>query len=158
MNTRLENTGARKGILTFAVLIFLISLFTASELCAFGKFQNYPRDGKFKQLSADNDQWYFIDKNNWYIQAPDKFQHMMGSYVLFKTTDIMMDKYLAAGVTLGLGIYKEYDDAYREGWSPRDLLMNTLGVMTGWINNDKYKIWMDWENDAIVLKLGISFK
>lgn len=133
-------------------------MFPFSELQAFGKFQNYPRDGKFKQLSSERDQWYFIDKNNWYIQAPDKFQHMMGSYVLFKTTDMMMDKYLAAGVTLGLGIYKEYDDAYREGWSPRDLLMDTLGVVAGWVNNDKYKIWMDWEGDAIVLKLGFSFK
>lgn len=155
MTTRLENTGTRKGILTFAVLIFLISSFAASELYARG---SYPRDGKFKQLSVNKDQWYFIDENNWYIQAPDKFQHMMGSYALYKTTNMMMDKYLAAGVTLGLGIYKEYDDAFREGWSPRDLLMDTLGVVAGWLNNDKYKIWMDWEDGAIVLKLGISFK
>lgn len=158
MTTRLENNSAPIGILALTLLALLISMFPTSELQAFGKFHNYPRDGKFKRLSSDRDQWFFIDKNNWYIQAPDKFQHMMGSYVLFKTTDMVMDKYLATGVTLGLGIYKEYEDAYREGWSPRDLLMDTLGVVAGWVNNDKYKIWMDWKGDTIVLKLGFSLK
>jgi hypothetical protein len=155
MTSRPENNRTLKGVLSLAVLIFLISTFASSDLYAGG---SYPRDGEFKQISIDKDQWYFVDENNWYIQAPDKFQHMMGSYVLYKTSNMMMDKYLATGVTLGLGIYKEYDDAYREGWSPRDLLMDTLGVVAGWLNNDKYKIWMDWEGDAIVLKLGISLR
>jgi hypothetical protein len=155
MTIQFKNKRVSTGILALTLMIFLISSFAASELYARG---SYPRDGKFKRLSADKDHWYFIDENNWYIQAPDKFQHMMGSYALYRTTYMMMDKYLATGVTLGLGIYKEYDDAYREGWSPRDLLMDTLGVVAGWLNNDKYKIWMDWEGNAIVLKFGISFK
>ena len=151
-----KNVKIMTGFLMLTLLLVLTTPF--KNLMAIGKFQDYPKDGIFKQLPANRDKWYYFDDKNWYIKAPDKFQHMMGSYTLYKISDMLMDKYLAGGVVLGLGIYKEYDDGLREGWSPRDLLMNTVGVVAGMINSDKYKFWMDWEQDCIILKFSVSFK
>jgi hypothetical protein len=82
----------------------------------------------------------------------------MGSYALCNLAGLMMDEYAAAGIVLGLGIYKEYDDGFREGWSPKDLLMDTIGIAAATINNEKYKIWMDWNSGAIILKFSITLR
>jgi hypothetical protein len=148
------NVSAILRQLTLALLVLMV--FT-QNLQAIGKFQSHPKDGRFKQISSDSDKWYFFDNQNWYIKAPDKFQHMMGSYTLSRIGDQFMDKYLAGGVVLGLGLYKEYDDGLREGWSPRDLLMNVFGVVAGVINNEKYKFWMDWVDNSVVLKFSVCF-
>lgn len=110
----------KKMILIFMTLLLLI----ASQANAW----NYPRDGKFKQLNPRRDPWCFVDEN-WDITAPDKWQHIMGSYVLQSILQKKMNKYLAAGLILGGGAYKEFvEDAYREGWSARDLACDIIGV------------------------------
>ncbi|MBD3216706.1 MAG: hypothetical protein GF310_00425 [candidate division Zixibacteria bacterium] len=147
----------KKILLIFTAIILTVVLTTA-DTCAFGKFQTYPKDGHFKQLPGSRDYWYFIDQNNWYIKAPDKFQHMMGCYLFSEVGDQFMDKYLAGAVVFGVGLYKEYDDGMREGWSPRDLLMNTFGVFAGIANTDKYHFWMDWDEGAVILNFSISLR
>ncbi len=57
--------------------ILIIAIFSSATLTAYAELQNYPNDGKFKQISSSKNSWYFIDYNNWYIQAPDKSQHTM---------------------------------------------------------------------------------
>lgn len=144
-----------KAVKILLIAILIMMLFSPA-LMAFGKFQDYPKDGKFKQIPSSKDYWYFFDNNNWYIKAPDKFQHMMGSYALTRVGSLMMDEYTSAAIVLGLGLYKEYDDGLREGWSPRDLLMDAFGVVAGVANNEKYKLWMDWNGGAIILKFSIT--
>lgn len=91
---------------------------------------NYPRDGKFKQLAPSRDAWFFVDEENWDIKNPDKWQHFTGCYVTQKLLSRGLNKYLSALVVFSLGVAKEYEDAYREGWSARDLAVNSLGILS----------------------------
>lgn len=118
----------------------------------------YARDGIFKQLDESNDKWFYVDKYNWEIAAPDKWTHMMGSMGLSTLLGQTMNKYLAAGLTLGLGIYKEYDDAFREGWSYRDIIADAVGVTASLTANKKYRILCDYDTEKVVLILNVTLK
>ena len=137
-----------------AVLVFLGGSQSASAMIGFA----YPRDGHFKQLSVSDDPWYYPGDQNWTIQAPDKWQHMMGSYASTEVFSTLMDHRLAGGLVLGLGILKEIEDGYREGWSPRDIMMDAAGVGASLFNNNKYKFWCDWVDDYVQLKVSVTLK
>jgi hypothetical protein len=66
-----------KAKLSLIGILIIVICFSAT-LAAFAGLQNYPKDGKFKQIPASIDYWSFVDNDNWYMKAPDKFQHMMG--------------------------------------------------------------------------------
>ncbi len=144
--------------LTTILATLVIIMLLQPSLQAIGKYQDHPKDGNFKRMPSAQDHWYFFDNQRWYIKAPDKFQHMMGSFALTEISSRVVDDYLAAGMVFGIGLYKEYDDGMREGWSPRDLLMNTFGIAASLVNNEKYKFWMDWADNAIILKFSLSFR
>lgn len=89
----------------------------------------FPADGNFKMQPISTDHWYFYDEIHWYIKAPDKWQHLMGSYASTKIFIRVLDDKLSSATAVFLGgILRELDDGLREGWSNRDLLMDALGV------------------------------
>jgi len=89
----------------------------------------FPADGNFKMQPISTDHWYFYDEIHWYIKAPDKWQHLMGSYASTKILIRVLDDKLSSATAVFLGgILRELDDGLREGWSNRDLLMDALGV------------------------------
>lgn len=119
---------------------------------------NYPRDGKFKQLNPRRDPWCFVD-DRWDITAPDKWQHIMGSYVLQSLLQKKMNKYLAAGLILGGGAYKEFvEDAYREGWSARDLACDVMGVVSAMYFPKRVIATYEWGHQkSVMLRVVIPF-
>lgn len=120
-------------ILWFAMII-LWFLFTSVPANAW----NYPEDGRFKQLLPRNDPWYLVDQR-WDIKAPDKWAHFQGFAWGQQIGQQYFDKYKVASVLLALGVYKEYKDAYREGWSIRDLGCDVIGIITGmWAYNNVF--------------------
>ncbi|MCK4359179.1 MAG: hypothetical protein KAW92_10655 [Candidatus Cloacimonetes bacterium] len=119
------------GLWFVAVMLLLCSF-----LSDIGKPWNYPKDGKFKQLSPQNDSWYLVDQR-WDIKAPDKWAHFQGFAWGQQIGQQYINKYVVASVLLTLGVYKEYEDAYREGWSIRDLSCDIAGIIVGMYAYDR---------------------
>ena len=117
---------------------------------------NYPRDGKLKQLHPHRDAWYFVDYDHWDIKAPDKWQHFSGCYISQKLLSQHLNKYLSASIVMGISVLKEYEDAYREGWSLRDVFVDLLGVFSGTLSNRNYKLLCLYDNDKITMNLFVS--
>ena len=108
----------------------------------------YPQDRK---LPPNNDSSFSITtpyKNPTFtdkLTTPDKAQHFMGSlistvlfYKIFQDPLEMNktnSKYLAVGITLGLGVSKEiYDNSRSKGaFSWKDLLADVAGITVGLI-------------------------
>jgi hypothetical protein len=135
-------------------LLISFCLGLPSLVDAGGEF--YPRDGRFKQLSLAKDQWYFVDRGNWLIKAPDKWTHFMGSYALAEVIhEITRDKAWSGLVTISLGILKEYDDAFREGWSVRDLCMDIGGVASATIMPHNVKLLAYYREREVMFKLSL---
>lgn len=116
-------------------------------------------DGRFKRLPSKKDPWYYTG-TNWKFTSPDKWQHMMGSLASTEIFSLFMDDRLAGGLVFGLGILKEVGDGYQkgEGWSIRDIFMDAAGVSASLLNNGKYKLWCDWNDGAVLLKISITIK
>lgn len=134
----------------------LIVFFLVLPSFAEASGRSYPKDNHFKQLPRYKDPWYFIDNKNWYIKAPDKWTHFMGSYALTEAINkIVGDKILAGIVTFGLGVLKEHDDAYREGWSPRDIYMDVGGVAASMLLPDNVRLLAYYDDNAVTFKLSV---
>jgi len=144
-----------KQVYRLLVIGICLVLFSGSKVSA----KSYPKDGLFKQLPCHKDQWYSIDRENWYIKAPDKWTHFMGSYALTEVINgVVKNKIWAGIVTFGLGVLKEYDDAYREGWSGRDLYMDIGGVAASALLPDNMKLLAYYDDTAVTLKLSVLFQ
>ena len=138
---------------SFLIIFIAQSIpFNSNNTCA---WQSYPRDGVFKQLSSSRDPWFFVDEDNWYIQAPDKWLHFSGCYLAQKLFSQVMNPCLSASVVTFLGVVKEYDDAYREGWSNRDLLMNFLGIASA-INKSEFQFYCSFDSQSVMLNLRLK--
>ncbi|MDP3025563.1 MAG: hypothetical protein Q8O10_08520 [candidate division Zixibacteria bacterium] len=136
---------------------FFLNLFLLPAKSLAFRLQSYPRDGRFKQLSPGRDRWYFMDEQNWYLAAPDKWQHFSGCYLGQKLLSQYLNRYFTAGLIALLGIAKEYDDAYREGWSNRDLLMDFLGIFAA-MNQSKYQLYCSFDSQKIMLNLNCRLR
>ena len=144
-------------ILKQAVLMFvLVAIASALVATPQALANRYPKNGVFKRLPDSKDYWYYVDRNNWEIVAPDKWVHMMGSMSSTALLSQMMNKYAAGALVLSFGIYKEYDDGYREGWSYRDVIMDALGVTASLTANDKYRLLCDYDEDKVLLKFSVT--
>jgi len=119
---------------------------------------NYPRDGRFKQLSPSRDGWFFVDEANWDIKAPDKWQHFTGNYVSQKLLSKQVNKYVSAFVLFSLGVAKEYEDAYREGWSARDLAADAFGILTAMYDRPEARVLCTYDQETVMLNLVLPFK
>ena len=138
-----------------ALVLSILFLLLSNTLC-YG--WNYPRDGKFKRLSPQNDPWFYVDEERWDIKAPDKWQHFTGSYVSQKLLSKHMNKYLSGLLLLSVGIYKEYEDAYREGWSARDLAIDALGILSAMYDRPGAKVLCTYDQEKIMLNLVFSLR
>jgi hypothetical protein len=134
--------------------IYLILLATslipfAANLC---QANPYPRDNLFKALNYHRDLWFYTD-DRWEIKAPDKWTHFMGSYSLNETIRLAVkDKYLSGIISFAIGCLKEYDDAYREGWSQRDLYMDLAGNLSSFISSRDLKILCYYDTEKVLIK------
>lgn len=117
---------------------------------------NYPRDGKFKQLHPLQNGWSFVDSEHWDIKAPDKWQHFTGCYLSQKSLSRHLNKYLSDCLVMGISILKEYEDAYRQGRSARDVFADFLGVLAGTYSNRKYKLLYLYDNEKITLNIVLN--
>lgn len=118
--------------------------------------KSYPKDGKFKALHYTVDNWYHIDKENWYIKAPDKWVHFMGSYAMAEIGfKIIGNKLTTGAISLGLGLLKEYDDGYREGWSQRDIYMDVSGTLSSLLMPDNMKFLCYYDDRSIIFKFTV---
>lgn len=116
----------------------------------------YPRNDKFKQLPITKDNWYFVDNKNWMTKSPDKFVHYMGSYSLANITyRITKDKLISSVFSIGLGLIKELDDGYREGWSKRDIYMDVGGTLSSLFSPKDVRMLCYYDQEAIYFKLSM---
>jgi hypothetical protein len=135
-----------RGVLILMALITVILAFGVSERTLAG---TYPKDGIFKQLPVQKDYWFYVDQVNWDIVAPDKWTHMMGSMGSTALFSRFMNKYAAGALVFALGVFKEYDDGYREGWSYRDLIANTVGITASLTATERYQILADYDRSSV---------
>lgn len=120
-------------------------------------WSSYPRDGRFKQLPARADMWNYVDEERWAIRAPDKWQHFIGCYLSQKLLQKKFGKWKAFLITEGLGILKEIDDGCREGWSPRDLIVDNLGILGAMLSNEKLKFTGAYDREKVVIRAHYIF-
>jgi hypothetical protein len=115
----------------------------------------FPPDGKFKMQPLAQDRWYYYDDIHWYIKAPDKWQHLMGSYASTKILRRALgDDVTAASAVLIGGVLKELDDALREGWSVRDLMMDFMGVSAAVFDTPSVRFLGAYDQERFVMTLN----
>jgi hypothetical protein len=136
-------------------LLYLITIFGLMIICGSAAAKSYPRDSRFKELPFQKDRWYFVDHKNWYIKSPDKWTHFMGSRALAEiATAATDDKAWGSIIALGFGILKEVDDAYREGWSKRDIYMDVGGIASFWVMPTNTELLAYYNNETIMFKMN----
>jgi hypothetical protein len=115
----------------------------------------FPVNGKFKMQPLESDLWYYYDHQHWYIKAPDKWQHLMGSYASTKVLKLALEDDLsaAAAVLIG-GVMKELDDALREGWSVRDLMMDFVGVSAAVLDTPRVRFLGAYDQERFLFTLN----
>jgi hypothetical protein len=138
-----------------STLLALILLFVIPGI---SNAWNYHRDGRFKQLSPSRDSWFFVDEANWDIKAPDKWQHFTGNYVSQRLLSKHVNKYVSALVLFSLGVAKEYEDAYREGWSARDLAADAAGILAAMYDRPQARVLCTYDQEKVMLNLVFSLR
>ena len=137
----------------FAIFALFVVL-TGSNTAQAG----FPHNGKFKMQPASEDTWYYYDNIHWYLKAPDKWQHLMGSYASTKVfTAAFDDKITAATAVLLGGVLKELDDALREGWSIKDLAMDALGVGAAVLDTKSIRFMSYYTPDRLLITVNFTF-
>ncbi len=105
-----------------------IGLLLFPVFCQTAHAQNFlfkePRSGGFK--IRQNDALDFTNS-----------QHFVGSGILalalhqaIRNTEVKHPKVLAGILASGIGLLKEYEDGYREGWGTYDYVFNQLGIIS----------------------------
>ena len=105
--------------------IFIVTLlFSKSELTAQNFLFKEPRQGGFK--IKKNERFDFTNA-----------QHFTGSGILavgthkiFRDAGIKHNKICAALFATTIGLLKELEDGYRDGWGMKDVVFNELGIFT----------------------------
>ena len=150
---RMKHYISSRKLLWFALALFIVAgLAIPSELSA----GNYPKNGVFKRLPDAKDNWFYVDNNNWEIKAPDKWTHMMGSMGSTTVLSRFMNKYAAGALVMTFGLFKEYDDAYREGWSYRDIIADAVGITASLTANDRYRLLCDYDSEKVMLVVSMT--
>ncbi len=145
----------RPSFKLLTLTIFLPPFLTTGTEADF--WSKYPKDGKFNQLPSKADMWYYLDDQRWLIRAPDKWQHFIGCYLSQKLLQQKLGKWKAFLVTEGLGTLKEIDDGYREGWSPRDLIFNNLGILGALVSGERFKFIGSYDPEKVVIRAHYIF-
>ena len=61
-------------------------------------------------------------------------------------------------MVFSLGAAKEYEDAYREGWSARDMAVNSLGILSAIYDRPDTKVFCTYDQEKIMLNLSLPFR
>jgi hypothetical protein len=69
-----------------------------------------------------------------------------------------MNKYLSGLLLFSIGVYKEYEDAYREGWSLRDVSMDLLGILSAMYDRPSAKVLCAYDEEKIILNMVFPLK
>jgi hypothetical protein len=140
--------------------LLVASALLASALVATfpGRAQaGFPADGRFKMQPAAADTWFYYDNVHWYLKAPDKWQHMMGSYASTKLLSSALGDNLSAATAVLLGgVLKELDDALREGWSIKDLIMDAVGVSAAVLDRPGVRVIGYYDSDRFLITVNFA--
>ena len=132
------------------LILVLVASFVSLEA---SPWSGFPRDGRFKKLATKADPWFFVDDEHWPIRAPDKWQHFSGCYLTQRLLQGKIGKTKAFLLTESIGILKELDDAYREGWSLRDLIFNNLGIFSAMTSSEKIKFTCSYDSEKLLFQI-----
>ncbi len=136
----------------------LVLLAQAESVNAGNPLFSHPSNGEFKMQRKDP--WLYVG-SDWELKMPDKASHFYGSYVAESSVyAITKEELVSNPVVIGLGVTKEIFDAYREGFSYKDLISDALGLGTSLLNrkSQKFKAVCDYNDERIVLRLNWIFK
>jgi hypothetical protein len=64
-----------------------------------------------------------------------------------------VNKYVSALVLFSLGVAKEYEDAYREGWSARDLAADAAGILAAMYDKPQARVLCTYDQNRILLSV-----
>jgi hypothetical protein len=76
------------------------------------------------------------------------------------STEIVIQtyKYLSALLVFSFRLYKEYEDAYREAWSARDMAVDALGILSAMYDRPGAKVLCTYDQEKIMLNLVFTSK
>lgn len=95
------------------------------------------------------DPWYCQSDNDWRFMVPDKVQHYYGSQLL-----VELGLHPATAFMVGF-VYEIYQAETGVGFSGRDLIANTFGVLAGSVNSRKFYLFVDYSKTERVVKLNV---
>ncbi len=111
-------------VVSYCTLFLLFALVGRSDVLAQDFLFKAPRQGGFK--FKKNDKFDFSNT-----------QHFSGSgvvaigfYMALKNTSVRYPKAMAGIMASMVGLLKELEDGYRDGWGNKDVLFNELGILT----------------------------
>lgn len=99
----------------------------------------------------ESDPWYYQSDDAIQFWVPDKAQHFYGSNVM---TESGLHPMLVFSAGL---IYELWQERQGVGFSKRDIIANTFGIMAGMLNHDKMIMMMDYSvlNKHLMLRLVV---
>lgn len=106
----------------FICLVFLLAGLSPvkAQKYLFGE----PRQGSFKFVNDDR----FDVTNGMHFSGSGMLA--VGFYKFFKADGSQHPKLNAAVIACALGLLKEFEDGYREGWGIKDSIFNQLGILS----------------------------
>lgn len=95
------------------------------------------------------DPWYCQSDSDWRFLYPDKVQHFYGSQLL-----VEVGLHPVTAFMFGF-IYEVYQAETGIGFSYRDVIANSFGVLAGTVNSRKFCLFMDYSSREQILKLNV---
>lgn len=116
----------KKTLCLFCILLFVSTMYSdiRGQNIFLDIFFAEPRHGGFKILKHDD---YDISDANHFVGSGVL---ALGFYKLFQSRKIKHPKVWAGVLTTSLGLLKEWEDGYREGWSIKDTILNQFGIVS----------------------------
>lgn len=111
-----------KWLLQLAVVMAVTAITTTASAQNF--LFKFPRQGGFKFKHDDS----FDFTNAQHFAASGMVA--VGIYDLIHGTSIRKPKVMAGIMATMIGLLKEFEDGYREGWDPKDVMFNEIGIAT----------------------------
>ena len=135
-------------------ICLILMLFTVSETRAQFHLFDEPRKGGFKILENDN----FDITNTQHFAGSGLLA--LGFYKIFQTRESKQAKLKAALLASSLGLLKELEDGFREGFGIKDTIFNELGIITFLLLSDYSHFTLTFEQLFLSSKdfgLGLRF-
>ncbi|RMF57616.1 MAG: hypothetical protein D6743_18695 [Calditrichaeota bacterium] len=125
---------------TSLAICILIPILFCSQVNAQPYLFQEPRHGGFKFLKHDP----FDATHPMHFAGSGMLA--VGLYRLLKPLNMNHPKVMAALLASGLGLAKEFEDAYREGWGLKDTIFDELGIVTFLLLSEQTRYSVTVEN------------